>query len=290
MKRFKKAYIEITNVCNLSCSFCAKTRRANGFISVSDFEKIVEQVSPLTDFLYFHLMGEPLLHPQLEQLLAVANAHNKRVIITTNGTLLSEKSEILLNSNAIYKVVISLHSFEANFSQGLLLNYLDDVVDFAKKASASGKIITALRLWNLSSEGETAENSLNSKIFSLLENRFNLAESISTESFSQRDLKLCERVFLQTAERFEWPDLDKNIVSEKAFCYGLRDHFAVQVDGTVVPCCLDHEGDIPLGNCLTTPLGDILDSKRALAIYDGFSQKNPVEQLCKRCGFVVKFS
>lgn len=289
MKRFKKAYIEITNVCNLSCSFCAKTHRTPQFMSAENFEKIVKQVSPLTDYLYFHLMGEPLLHDNLEELLGIANAYNKKVIITTNGTLISQKSEILLNSKAVYKVVISLHSFEANDFESAISDYLRNVIDFSKRASENTKIITALRLWNLDSGDLKGENLLNEQIFSTLQKEFNLAEKITAESFKERDLKLCDRVFLQTANRFEWPDMQKKIVGEKAFCYGLRDHFGVQVDGTVVPCCLDHDGDIPLGNCLEKPLDEILNSSRAMAIYNGFSEKNAVEELCKRCKFVTKF-
>ena len=289
MKRFKKAYIEITNVCNLSCYFCAKTNRVPQFMSAENFEKIVRQVSPLTDYLYFHLMGEPLLHPELATLLEIANAYNKKVVITTNGTLISKNSNIFLNSKVIYKVVISLHSFEANNIDISLLNYLNEVVNFSKKASENTKIITALRLWNLDSESLKGENSLNEQIFGVLENQFNLTEKLTSQSFCNRDFKLSERVFLQTANKFEWPDKNREVISTNAFCYGLRDHFAIQVDGTVVPCCLDHNGDIPLGNCLKTPLVDILKSERATAIYNGFSKKIACEELCKRCEFVTRF-
>ncbi len=289
MKQYKKAYIEITNVCNLCCSFCAKTNRMPEFMPIKRFEKIIEQVAPLTDYLYFHLMGEPLLHMELKQLLKIAEGYNKKVVITTNGTLISEKSDVLLNSSAVYKVAISLHSFEANSGQLSLESYLKAIVNFAKTASKASEIITAIRLWNLDSESMTGGNSLNGEILDFLQKQFGLRDKITAESFSQRDLKLSERVFLQTAERFEWPDMNREVVSEKAFCYGLRDHFGILVDGTVVPCCLDHDGEIPLGNCLNSPLAEILKSERAMRIFNGFSNRIASEELCKKCGYISKF-
>ena len=61
-------------------------------------------------------------------------------------------------------------------------------------------------------------------------------------------------------------------------------------DGTVVPCCLDHEGDIPLGNLFTQSLEEILSSPRAQAIYEGFSGRRVVEELCRKCGYARRFT
>lgn len=289
MKRYKKAYIEITNVCNLSCSFCAGTIRLPHFMNVDDFERVLNQVSPLTDYIYFHLMGEPLLHPEIDKLLEVAEHFGKKVIITTNGTLIGQKKDIVLNSKAVYKIVFSLHSFEANDIGIRLDEYLSEIISFAKNASQNTRIITALRLWNFDKNSLDVGKSLNERIFSVLENQFDLPEKITSQSFSARDLRLSERIFLQAGNKFDWPDLNREVISEKVFCYGLRDHFGVLCDGTIVPCCLDHDGDISLGNCLEKPLSEILDSERARRIYNGFSEKKAVEELCRRCGFVTKF-
>ena len=106
-KPYKKAYLEITNVCNLSCAFCPKTSREPRFISVEEFAALIEQVQPLTDYVYLHLMGEPLLHPQLGEILSLCHRAGLKVSLTTNGTLLEKRQELLLCSPALYRVSVS---------------------------------------------------------------------------------------------------------------------------------------------------------------------------------------
>ena len=276
MRHLKKAYLEITNVCNLACAFCPGTRRSPAFLSPEAFQTLAERLRPHTEYLYLHLMGEPLLHPDLPKLLDRAGALGFRVMITTNGTLLSQRSDLLCTHPAVHKVSVSLHSFEGN-ARSDLEHYLTDCFTFARQAGEQGKLC-ALRLWNLdgSSPGLNRENDA---ILSAL-----------TETFpppwqeGRRGTRLTDRVFLEWGERFDWPDLEADEAAP-TFCYGLRDQVGVLVDGTVVPCCLDHEGDIPLGNLFHQSLQDILDSPRAQGIYDGFSRRQAEEPLCRRCGY-----
>ena len=142
----RKAYLEITNVCNLSCAFCPGTKREKRFMSLKEFKILSARLRPHTDYLYFHLMGEPLLHPALEAFLAHAGALGFQVILTTNGTLLPEREELLLSAPALHKVNITLQSFEAN-QRGELGPYLSACAHFAAKANDAGKLCV-LRLWN----------------------------------------------------------------------------------------------------------------------------------------------
>lgn len=281
MPRFKKAYLEITNRCNLRCSFCPGTHRPPRTMTVEEFRLLAEKLRPVTEHLYLHIMGEPLLHPQLAELLSIAGEQGFRVNITTNGTLLPEQGGLLYTSPAVRKVSISLHSFEANERCGFA-QYLAGCTDFARQAAAAGKLI-GLRLWNL--DGALAgENSLNEPILTHLHQIFP-----DDWKPAQGGYVLAERIYLEYGERFEWPDL----AAEEAdiqFCYGLRDQLGVLCDGTVVPCCLDHEGDIALGNLLRQPLEEILSSPRAAALYEGFSRRTPTEALCRRCGYAGRFS
>ncbi len=273
----KKAYVEITNICNLSCAFCPGTKREGRFMSEEEFERIASALVGHTKFLYFHLMGEPLLHPQLDKLLDIAQTKGFRVIITTNGSLLRERGEVLLASPALHRVNISLQSFEGSGSSGDMEDYMNSVCAFAKAASEKG-CICSLRLWN-----EGGENSLNSTILSLLEEHFPAPWEDCT-----KNLRLAPRVFLEHGDKFDWPDLAAP-ETEVRFCYGLRDQIGVLCDGTVVPCCLDHDGSIPLGSLHTQSLEEILASPRAKAIYDGFSGHMAVEELCRRCGYASRF-
>ena len=86
--RFSRCYLEITNRCNLSCSFCPKTKRPARTLSPAEFRLLAEKIRPYTDYLYLHVLGEPLMHPELETLLGICGELNFRVVITTNGTLL----------------------------------------------------------------------------------------------------------------------------------------------------------------------------------------------------------
>ena len=275
-KRLKKAYVEIGNICNLSCSFCPGTKRERRFMTAEEFRLAAQRLRAYTDYLYFHLMGEPLLHPELETLLAIAGDMGYRVIVTTNGTLLDKKGTALLESGAVHKINISLQSFEAN-EGGTLETYTDSCARFAAAAGERGKLCV-LRLWN-----NNGLDSLNEDIRTILHRRFP-----GEWRPSRRSLALAERVYLEPGDKFDWPDMaakDRQV----HYCYGLRDQIGVLCDGTVVPCCLDHEGDIPLGNIFIDELGDILSSPRALAIYEGFARRQAVEELCRRCGYAERF-
>ena len=63
----EKIYLEITNVCNLDCSFCHKTARPHRRMTNEDFELLTDRLQGEVKYLFFHLMGEPLLHPLLPQ-------------------------------------------------------------------------------------------------------------------------------------------------------------------------------------------------------------------------------
>lgn len=276
MKRFKKVYIEISNICNLSCSFCPGTKRAPKIMEPSEFKTVITKVAPFTDYVYFHLLGEPLLHPNLKDYLNICEEHGLKVIITTNGTLLNKQGDVLLRSDSHYKTVISLHSFEANLNQNFD-EYINDCLNYAK--AAEGEKIVVLRLWN-----NGGEDKLNREILQKIETRFP-APWRETRGGKQ----IGNNIYIQFGDKFDWPDIENQTLNETAFCYGMRDQIGVLCDGTVVPCCLDNNGEINLGNILNTDLDDIINSPRALNIYNGFSNRKACEELCKKCSFARKF-
>lgn len=275
--RFAKVYVEISNLCNLSCRFCPGTKRPKGRMDANRLSVILEKLKGYTEFVYFHLMGEPLLHPELPRFLELAEGYGFKVIITTNGTLLGERKELLLSSPAVHKVNISLHAFEANDLSVPFETYVDGCLDYGK--AAQGQKLTVFRLWN--SGGEDKQNGL---LLQKLEEAFP-----KPWKDGRKGTQLAPKVYLELGEKFDWPDLSAPEEEGPYFCYGLRDQIGVLWDGTVVPCCLDHEGDIPLGNLLTESMDEILESARAKAIYDGFSKKEAAEPLCRRCGYARRF-
>ena len=278
---FKRAYVEITNACNLQCAFCPGTSREKRFMSVEEFGVIAGKLRQLTEYLYLHVMGEPLLHPELVKILDTAAALNYRVCLTTNGTLLDRRKEELLAAKALHKVSVSLHSFEGN-DGGKIKEYLETVWDFAEKAAEKG-VICALRLWN-----KGGAESRNGEIETFLSKKCG-ADVGTLPMDGNGNRRLGENLFLERAEKFDWPALEAEECGTE-FCYGLRQQIAVLCDGTVVPCCLDGQGTIALGNLLTEKPEDILASPRAAAIREGFARRQPAEELCRRCGYATRFN
>lgn len=276
-----RVYIEITNRCNLACDFCHGTKRPLGTMPPEDFRRIAEKLRGETSYLYLHVLGEPLLHPQLKELLAIAGELGFRVCLVTNGTLLHKRREELLAAKSLHKVSVSLHSFEGNGGAGDLPAYLQQVWDVCLPLSERG-VLCALRLWN---EGTSPR--LNGAVEAFLSQRIGRdVESLPRDARGNRTLR--PNLFLERAERFGWPDLNAP-ESGANFCHGFTRQLAVLWDGTVTPCCLDSEGDIPLGNLLSQPLEEILQGERAVAMAAGFAARKPTEELCRRCGYARRF-
>ena len=283
LKKFKKIYLEVTNRCNLSCSFCLRSDRVKAFMRTKDFRTILCRIEGHTDHLALHVLGEPLLHPELDQILALCREHRLKVNLTTNGTLLPQRQELLLASPALRQVNISLHSFSEQATDPGFSGYLDGIFAFLREAAATGLLIN-LRLWNLVAT-ENGSPRPNDPILKALEDFFALPEPLVSRLTPGHGLTLAPKVFLSQNARFTWPHAPAPDLGDKGTCRGLRDHVAILVDGTVVPCCLDAEADIPLGNIHDQSLAEIINSPRATAIHTGFSQRRLSETLCRRCTF-----
>ncbi len=283
--KFKRVYIEISNICNLNCSFCSPLKREKAVMTIEQFTHIVKEVKPHTGFVYFHVKGEPLMHPQLEQFLDICYENNLRVNLTTNGTLIKKQQHLLLSNKAVRQVNISLHSFneQDDFNDG---DYIKNAIEFAKLANEKG-IYVVLRLWNLDQNNNTDENSL--KIMKLIEKEFHWKTPLIESMGGRQSVKIDKKVFKGWEQEFEWPTLEHEFVSDTGYCYGMRHQIAILVDGSVVPCCLDANGQATLGNIYKEKFSDIIQTKHAKAIRHGFENRIAVDELCKRCTFRIKF-
>ena len=259
---FSRAYVEITNVCNMACAFCPGTAREKGFMTPETFALLAGKLRRHTDYLYLHVMGEPLLHPQLAEILRICGDLGFRVCLTTNGTLLADRLPLLRDCPALHKVSVSLHSFEGNGRRDGLEDYITQAADSCL-ALAEGGVICALRLWNRG--GAETENF---RILQIL-GRILQKDIAGLKADNRGNRRLAEHLYLEPGERFDWPH-PAGGTQDTQFCYGLRRQIAVLCDGTVVPCCLDSEGRLALGNLLTQELDDILAAPRAQAIRRGF--------------------
>lgn len=290
MSRFKRIYLEITNSCNLRCDFCPQTKRQAAFMSVPDFRHILDQLKGCTDHLYFHVKGEPLLHPNLEQFLDISHEKGFKVNLTTNGTLLHRVGDMLMTKPALRQVNISLHSIVGNEDCPERGDYLKKVLSFTKEAMARTDILIALRLWNLDESNEVnLQRERNEGLLRAIERAFSLPFRIEEKTMPERGIKVADRVYVNQDYKFQWPDLMREDEGGAGFCYGLRSQAAILVDGTVVPCCLDGEGVINLGNIHQKSFAEILECDRAVRLTEGFARREAVEELCRKCGYRKRF-
>ena len=273
---YSRVYVEITNCCNRACSFCPGTLRKPKLLTMEEFRCITGKLEGITQYLYLHVMGEPLLHPELPEFIRYATGKGFKVILTTNGTLLKKREKELLASG-IYKINVSLHNFEEGTGKEQE-DYIAECISFADSASASG-ILVILRLWN-----EGTDGGRNDRTTALLKEKF--PEDWSMDA---RGARIRPKLHLEYGKRFDWPDRDATDYGNEVFCYGLKDHFGILSDGTVIPCCLDREGVIALGNIFESSIEEILASDRAKRMADGFRCRTAVEDLCKKCGYARRF-
>lgn len=319
--KFRKIYLEISSACNLRCSFCPPTQRREQFMSIQDFTMILERLKGHGSWLYFHLKGEPLLHPELAALLSGAAAQGFEVTLTSNGSLLAGRAAELFAAPNLHRLNISLQSQfwtcpESTAPSGpaclgegaaagdhwqALGAFLDRHHEAVRSGAASFDI--SLRLWNF-------ENGVLSEqmrpAWNFLLDRYPALSGMARDSAGHTTIPLSlpprgqarqtedngilldEHVYLNRDELFSWPDPALPEINSSGFCYALRNQIGILADGTVVPCCLDGEGRLALGSLLRESLDDILSSPRARAIYNGFSRRELVEPLCRTCGYLHK--
>lgn len=286
-----RCYIEITNTCNLNCHFCPKHHRKRRQLSEEEFDLLTDRVRGKVCFLYFHLMGEPLLHPLLPQFITMAREKGFKTVLTSNGTLLRRAMALL--DTLPYKIQLSLHSHESN-ARGQLSEYMDQVMRFSTRAAGKGTCMV-LRLWNQG--GMDREN----------EEVMRLIEKYVPKPWKERPdgFRLCDNLYLEFDRKFEWPggggkaasdDSDGKLEEsdgkleaspskskQEYFCKALIKQIGVLSDGSLVPCCLDHDGDVILGNLFHQSLEEILASPRAQALVEGFRHHAATEPLCQSC-------
>lgn len=277
MKKFKKVYIEITNICNLNCSFCNNNKREKKFMNVSNFSHIIDEIKEYTDYIYLHVKGEPLLNPNLDIFLDICDKNDILVNITTNGILLKKNFIILNKHKCVRQINVSLHS--ENDEE----DYFDLVFSVCK--SLSDKIYISYRLWTLK------DNILDKKSTEVVEKiikSYKLSTDIVNKLYKDNQIKICENTYVNKDNLFEWPSINSKHESN-GYCHGTIDHIGILVDGTVIPCCLDGEGCVNLGNVFSTRFVDIINSDRFINIRENFMDNICCEEFCKKCRFKDRF-
>jgi radical SAM protein with 4Fe4S-binding SPASM domain len=289
MSRYRRINIEISNICNLQCNFCPEVHRQKQVMSSELFSTIMHQASPLTDEVCLHLMGEPLGHPELRKFVEICESVNVPINISSNGLLLNaDRTELLLRP-IVRQVNFSVHSFAANFPGQSVANYAQKILRFTRLAMTERPdLYINYRLWDLDDKAQALPENL--ELRQILCEEFAVEfNDIKIDIRRKKGYKLGGRVYLNLDSRFEWPSPNSPVRSTSGTCHGLSTHFGILADGAVVPCCLDKEGVIRLGNVRDTKLSEILSCSRASAMRQGFAEHKLLEDLCQRCTFIERF-
>ena len=276
---FKKIYIEITNICNLKCKFCPETSRKKEIMSVEKFEHIIKQIHKYTKLICLHVKGEPLIHNDLESILKILEKYSLKANITTNGTLIKEKMEIIKKSKAVRQINFSIHSIMQNDHLGQ--QYLQDIFESVEQLE---NVMISYRLWNLEN---IKDNEINKKVIKDIEEFYKI-ENLRQKLKENHYIQLKKNVFINQDKEFTWPNINAKVILEKGRCLALKEQIAILVDGTVVPCCLDNNGDIPLGNIFEQTIEKILENPTSTTIKKNFENSIITCKLCKTCGFLKR--
>lgn len=287
--KLKRIYVEISNVCNLKCSFCPTVGRPDKSVSLDDFSDTLDKIGPHTDEIYLHLMGEPLNHARFTDILSRCESFGIAVKITTNGTLLTPANQAVLLSPCVRQINFSLHSFSDNFPGRSVSGYIGKILAFVRKVEAERPdLYINLRLWDLDDEQSGREE--NTQIRKLIEAEYAVDMVAAKPDVRRRkNLSLRGRTYAHFDSRFVWPSESLPFLSKQGRCRGMVDHVGIHADGTVVPCCLDKDAVLALGNIREHSLESILQSPRAKAMRDGFRNGQLVENMCQRCPFATRF-
>ncbi len=282
----RRIYLEISNICNVQCSFCPIVERDKQRMSTQQIDAIFEKIQGKSYEVCLHLMGEPTAHSELIQILDLAQKYKILINLTTNGLLIKRYGEKLLNSKALRQINFSFQAYMDNFPHKSLAGYLDPIFEFTEEAFIQRPdLYINYRLWNIGEEQNSNEAFLRpiSDFFKL-----EISSKVQVENIKSK--KLINKLYLHFDSRFIWPSMEQAIKSEHGRCHGLKSHIGIHADGTVVPCCLDKEAVINLGNIHNESLEEIYAKNQTKKILNGFNQGRLVHELCKRCDYITRFN
>lgn len=282
--KFHKVYIEITNICGLACSFCPTKTKPSNTMDLSFFNHVLGEIAPLTEEIALHVFGDPLALSNLDSYLDSAQTYRLKVALTTSGMYLNKHQDLFHPS--VKQINISLNSYNKNNMKCTLDEYMDTVFKLCEQR-IDDEVFINLRLWNL--DENRSENPYNQCIFEKLSSFFKIDFDENILLNPPKSIRLAKKILVHFDHYFEWPSLSSSN-STNGFCHGLSSQLAIHADGTVVPCCLDGESIINLGNLHTTSLSEILESEKAINIIEGFKNHKAIEELCKKCTFKDRFN
>ena len=253
------------------------------------FESIVKQAKPYTKEIACHVLGDPLTQSNLHEYLDIIHKYGMKAMLTTSGYFLKKHAYDTLFHPAVKQINISLNSFNKNDTSLTFDQYIKPVLDLCKaKLERQEELFINLRVWNL--DEMMSERSFNDTLFAKLSNEFEVKLDLNTiYNEKPKSIRLDSKILVHFDNYFEWPSL-KNQNYGDGTCQGLQSHIAILASGKVVPCCLDCDAVIELGDLHKESLENILSNKRTVTMIEGFKEGKAVEELCRKCSYKERFN
>ena len=224
----KRVYLEITNACNLDCPFCTY-EKGNRFLSYEQICSYILQIKPFCNYIYLHILGEPLLHPDFEKILSFLDENHMQLQLISNGLLLKQYPN-LLNHRCLRKLSISLHSL---YHLKVEPEYFETINQILAEKTDT---VIELRFYGMIPEGQIKEY-------------YNqLVSSYQCKASRNHSIQLKDNVYLRKEEFFQWPDIHDDVISYQGYCHGAIDMIAINSNSDVTICCLDPNAYNRIGN------------------------------------------
>lgn len=287
--KFYRIYIELTNVCGLSCSFCPTKTLPSKEMDLDFFESIIQQAKEYTNEIACHVVGDPLTLSNLHDYLDILHKYGLKAMLTSSGYFLKKHSYDTLFHPCVKQINISLNSFNKNDTSITFKQYIKPVLSLCEaKLERDEDLFINLRVWNL--DEMMSERAFNETLFNTLSSAFGTKLDLKDIYESRpKSIRLASKILVHFDNYFEWPSLNNQYYGDGT-CQGLQSHVAILASGKVVPCCLDCDGVIELGDLHKNTLNEILTSTRAVNMIEGFKEGKAVEELCQKCSYKNRFN
>lgn len=269
----KRIYLEITNSCNLNCPFCEANKK-NDIMCLDDVKRNLDEIKKITNYVYLHILGEPLSHPFFNDILDYCDKLTLNIQLVTNGTLLHKYPDIFKHPS-LRKLSISIHSID-NLN---IDNSYFKTINRLLNTSRNENQYLELRFYDLPNLKAKAK-----KYYDYLKENYALSNTTKIGSY-----KINDNSYLYIQDLFHWPNINDKYISNHGKCLGAINMLGILCNGDVVMCCLDPSGHTKIGNIYDNKLIDILNSKEYLNIIDNLKKGILISPLCQRCTYRLRF-
>lgn len=267
----KRVYLEITNSCNLDCPFCTNEKGSN-FLSIKEIENYIVQIKEYCNYIYLHVLGEPTIHPNFDEILDILDRNDMNLQLVTNGTLLNRHPE-LTKHKCLRKLSISIHSINNINVNDVYFETINKLIESDKQYKLE------LRFYDKSNLSKQLNDYL-----SYLKQRYIFETTTKNNSF-----KLKENTYVYFEELFNWPNINDEFISNIGTCHGAIDMIAINSKSDVTICCLDPKAFNRIGNLKQNSLKEILESQKYLNYINDFKNNTITSELCQKCSYRLRF-